>query len=174
MVLEVIQERIRGIIPGAVPRAKGALKTLTEAQLIDAAAVACVSGKYNLLGTYVITPQTEMQCGNGVKGVVSEQMGMLYILLKDDQTTPVAVQGLIRVSILDAEDRVRTNGHVIHSVRTEKLAVSKTDITTGFKFAVQGLKARAYDKVALHLNPDADVVVVRADSDVEMDTTLYG
>lgn len=174
MVLEQIQQRIGGLIPGAVPKAKGALKTLTEVELMDAATVACVTGKYNLLGTHIITPQTEGQCGNGVKGVVSEQMGMFYVLLKDDQTTPVEVNGLIRVAILDAEDRVRNNGHVIHSVRTEKLAVSKTDITTGFKFAVQGIRAKAYDKIALFLRPDANVTVVLADSDIEMDTTLYG
>lgn len=169
--MEIVR-RLQEAIP-AVGK-KGALKTLTQADLIDAATVACTTGEYNLLGTHVITPQTSMRCGKGRTGVVQEQIGMLYVLLKDDQTTPVAVPGLIRVAILDAENRVRTGGYVIHSVRTEKLSVDKTDITTGFKFEVQGLEARPYDKIALFLNPDAAVTVVLADSDIKMDCTLYG
>jgi len=169
--MEIVR-RLQEAIP-AIGK-KGALKTLTQVELIDAATVACVTGKYNLLGTHVITPQTTMQCGKGRTGITQEQIGMLYVLCKDDQTTPVEVPGLYRVAILDAEDRVRAGGHVIHSVRSEKLSVDKTSPVTGYKFEVQGLVARPYDKIALFLNPDAAVTVVLADSDIKMDCTIYG
>lgn len=167
--LEDLIAKARGAIPGA---GRGALKTLTATELFDAATVACVSGKYNLLGTHVITPQTTMKAGFGRTGVTNEQIGMLYIKNKDDQATPVEVPGTYRIAILDAEDRVR--GLVVHSVRYDSLNIDKTNLSTGFKFPVQGIEARAYDKIAVFLKPDATANVVQADSDIKMDCTLYG
>jgi len=169
----VISDKIRGILSG-VGVGNGVLKQLTQAELYDAATVTLKAGKWGLIGTEQVTPQTELRCGKGVMGRVNEQIGMLYVLLKDDQTTPVEIPGYIRIAILDNEDRVRMpGGYIIHSIRNDKLSVDKTNLETGYKFEVQGIKLRPYDKVALYLKPDADVVAVKADSDIRVDCTLY-
>lgn len=168
--MEIVR-RLQAAIPVGVGARAGALKTLTQVDLIDAASVACAKDKYNLLGTFVVTPQTSMRCGSGRTGVVNEQIGMLYMLNKDDQATPVEVPGMYRISILDSEDVVR--GNVIHGVRNDKLNIDKTDVSTGFKFPVQGIEARPYDKIAVFLKPDAAANVVLADCDMKMDCTIY-
>ena len=169
----MISGRIRDILSGVGAAKPGVLKQLTQDELYDAASVTLKAGKWGLIGSDQVTPQTKLRCGKGVTGKTNEQIGLLYVKLMDDQATPVEIPGYIRIAILDNEDRIRTNGYIIHSIRNDKLSVDKTDLTTGFKFPVQGIQLRPYDKVALYLKPDSDVVAVKADSDIRVDCTLY-
>ncbi|NVM22861.1 MAG: hypothetical protein HWN68_13900 [Desulfobacterales bacterium] len=166
--MEIVRKLQEGLKVGVGK--KGALKTLTEADLIDGATVVCTEEEWNLLGVYTITPQVTVNCGFGRAGIVNEQMGMFYAKLQD--ATPAEVPGAVRVEILDAENKHR--GYIIHNVRTDKVNVDKTDVSTGFKFPLQGIAARPYDKIALFFMPDATATLTTANCDVKMDCTLYG
>lgn len=170
----MIWDNFKNLLGGVgVGGGNGTLKILTEADVIGASTVSLVAGQWQTVGSYVITPQTAEQCGFGRSGVTNEQIGMLYVKLKDNATSPTEIPCSVRIAILDAEDRVRPNGYVVHSVRNDKLSVDKTDLNVGYKFPRQGIQARPYDKIALIIKPDSAVTLVKANSDIRLDTTLF-
>lgn len=133
--------------------------------------VSVVAGKWNPLGTFTVDAQEEYLFGQGAKGDNPHNQGYAYVLLKDNQGTPLEVPGKVRL--------VRSNAHEsrMDTVLEKAEAVmhgSKTDVNSRMPLPLQNHKpAKKDDKLMLTFMPDADAVIVPANCDIIISVTRY-
>jgi hypothetical protein len=136
----------------------------------DAVAISATS--YTRVASYQVTPQTQHRFGYGAEGRQQANIGILTFLPKTSAAGGTLIPGIVRLSVVDSEDRPRDI--VIHSVRVERLS---KDLTDGkevvFFLAEQGVKARPYDKLIIEMLADTAANISGSASSLRMDTTIY-
>lgn len=155
---------------------RGAYKTLSDVatSLKLNGSIACSAGVWKTIGSYTVTPQTRMRVGYGRSGDTGQPQGILYTVLK---TQAVAKHGELRVLIQDAEGRVKPDGYIIHSVRTERLDDSSGDRAIAFLVPEMGPYANEDDEIVVQFKSDATVTLDGNEnangSTLLLDVTLY-
>lgn len=141
------------------------------------------SGAWQRVGEYAVRAQTQQRWGYGREGVDQANIGILYFLPKT-QVAGSAAGGatlpcMVRIAVVDSEDRIRPDGYVVHAVRSERLA---NDLTSSYgKLAVfflpeKGAMGRVDDKLVIEVNADAaynGLVWSGTASTLRVDTSLY-
>lgn len=168
--LSDLVERAKGVALGA-GRGAGFAKMLTAKDFMtdDAEAKA---GKFNKIGEMVIPAQQQYEWGYGIAGQ-PENQGYIYMDLKDDQGTPVQVEGTIRLCVSDAnEEMVRP----IYTNRTEPLRGSQTDKTMKVPLPRTPPRLSEDDKMIIQIDPDVDQItqkVSKTNSTLNLPVTNY-
>jgi len=152
-----------------------AFKTLSARDFNLLGSITCANTGWTVIGSYTVKPQNRLRAGWGKEGATGQNLGILYVRLYAEA---VQKHGLIRVSIKDAEDRVKQNGYILHSARTERLDDSASDRGIAFIIPEMGVEARDDDKVIIEFMPDASITVQGINNcttaaDLQLDVTLY-
>ena len=107
------------------------------------------AGNESLVGEHIIPPQTEEGYGFGTPALPYNQ-GVVYMDLKDSATTPVSVDGVIRLVVSDyrgEETREVFRGNL------STLRQGASDITKRIKFPFTNKTGKQNDRLRIYFTP---------------------
>lgn len=107
------------------------------------------AGNESLIGEHIIPPQTEQGFGYGTPALPYNQ-GVIYMDLKDSASTPVSVDGVIRLVVSDyrgEETREVFRGNL------STLKQGATDITKRVKFPFTNKTGKQNDRLRIYFTP---------------------
>lgn len=77
--------------------------TLNEADIIDASTVTLVKGQYVDLGVVKVQADELIGMGYGADNTQANAQGRIYVELKDNSGTPVAISGMFRIIMTSSQ-----------------------------------------------------------------------
>jgi hypothetical protein len=148
-------------VPDA-PANPGFLRTLTAGDFMDTATptdVTATAGTYVPLGDgtddgYAVPAQQAYQWGYG--SVDSRNQGFIYVVLKDDTTTPADEDGMLRLQVADAN---QMGVQTVFEQRTEELDGDANDINKRLPLPATGRIAREDDLLIIRFKADTTDVI---------------
>lgn len=140
----------------------------TEADLIEAATVDVIAGKFVRLGEYKVQAGELVALGFGGESGQESAQGRIYGLLKDDTVPAVILNGVVRLSVFSPQDRPM---EIVQEYRTETINTSATDRTKQVPFPFKDPFVSEDKKIVLEFKSDTTATVVKADCDMILDIT---
>jgi hypothetical protein len=122
------------------------------------------------LGTYTVVAGELVSVGYGNLDGQENAQGRIYLDLKDNATTPLEVNGVVRLSVYSPQDRPI---EIISEMRTETLRTSSSDRTKQISFPEHDLMVKEDKKIVLEFIPDANATISKANSTLIMDITKF-
>jgi hypothetical protein len=140
--------------------------TLTTAQLIQGATIACTAGTFTQLGEYQVLPGDMIALGYSDLDDQSGAVGRIYVNLQN--ATPAVIPGTFRLSLMSEADRQLS---IEFECRVEITDTNLTDRTKQLPFEVSSTWLTNYKRFQLSFNPDVTSTVVLANSQLLIDIT---
>lgn len=129
---------------------------------------------YTKFGEVIVPAGQQVTFGiGGVSGGVDTRE-VCYIDLKSNDTTPVDLEGTIRLVLSDPNE---VNKIVVAEQRTERLRATSNDRTKGFLLGEYPIRAKEDSKLILEFKPDGNSAVTigydTGETDMQIPVSVY-